>query len=322
MSLTRRTLLRGAAEAGAACVAADLTRAEERKEKILPPRAVGLLFDSTLCVGCKACVSACREANDLHPGLNTGNNLWDAPLDLSVSSLTVIKAYSEGSAENKDQEKDGFAFVKKSCLHCVDPSCVSVCPVSAMTKDPVTGIVSYNPNNCIGCRYCVAACPFGVPRFEYNKTIARLRKCEMCKQRQAAGTIPACAEVCPTGATLFGAESALRAEAERRHKLTVGERTFFPRKTVDSTDTHEKKAPRYNAETYGLKEVGGTQVCYLAGVPFEKLGLPSLPEKSFVSTSEKIQHTLYKGMIAPALLFGSLLFAVRRHANHDEKEDK
>jgi Fe-S-cluster-containing dehydrogenase component len=234
----------------------------------------------------------------------------------------VIKAYSEGSAENKDQEKDGFAFIKKSCLHCVDPSCVSVCPVSAMTKDPVTGIVSYNPSNCIGCRYCVEACPFGVPRFEYNKTIARLRKCELCKQRQAAGKIPACAEVCPTGATLFGSETALRAEAERRHGLTPGEQAFFPRKTVGSTDTQEKKAPRYNGETYGLKEVGGTQVCYLAGVPFEKLGLPVLPEKSFVSTSEKIQHTLYKGMIAPALLFSSLLFVVRRHANHDEKEEE
>jgi Fe-S-cluster-containing dehydrogenase component len=322
MSLTRRTFLRGTAVAGAACAVAGLAEAEERKEKTLPPKAVGLLFDSTLCVGCKACVSACREANNLHPEFNNGNNLWDAPLDLSANSLTVIKAYSEGSAENKDQEEDGFAFVKKSCLHCVDPSCVSVCPVSAMTKDPVTGIVSYNPNNCIGCRYCVAACPFGVPRFEYNKTIARLRKCEMCKQRQVAGKIPACAEVCPTGATLFGSESALRAEAERRHKLTVGERTFFPRKTVDSTDTYEKRAPRYNAQTYGLKEVGGTQVCYLAGVPFAKLGLPSLPEKSFVSTSERIQHTLYKGMMAPALLFGSLLFAVRRNAKADEKEDE
>ncbi len=267
-------------------------------------------------------MTACREANSTHPEFNAEDKLWDAPLDLSALTLTVIKAYSEGSAENKDQEKDGFAFVKKSCLHCIDPSCVSVCPVSAMTKDPALGIVSYNPNNCIGCRYCVAACPFGVPRFEYDKTIARLRKCEMCKQRQADGKIPACAEICPTGATLFGQVTALRAEAERRHQLTAGKLAFFPRRTVDSRDTQERPSPHYNAKTYGLIEVGGTQVCYLAGVPFDKLGLPVLPEKSFVSTSETIQHTVYKGMIAPALLFGCLLFAVRRHGNHNKNEDK
>jgi Fe-S-cluster-containing dehydrogenase component len=320
MGLTRRHFLRGTAVAGAACAVATVAVAEVREKKTLPPKAVGLLFDSTLCVGCKACVTACREANNTYPELNTEDKLWDVPLDLSARTLTVIKAYSEGPAENKDQENDGFAFIKKSCLHCVDPSCVSVCPVTAMTKDPVTGVVSYNPSNCIGCRYCVEACPFGVPRFEYDKTIAHLRKCEMCKQRQVDGKIPACAEVCPTGATLFGSETRLRAEAERRLRLTVGERAFFPRKTVDSTDTHEKPSSRYNTKTYGLTEVGGTQVLYLAGVSFEKLGLPTLPEKSFVSTSEKIQHTLYKGMIAPAVLFSGLLFAVRRHANHNEKE--
>jgi Fe-S-cluster-containing dehydrogenase component len=233
MGLTRRNFLRGTAAAGAASAVTRVVTAEVRQEKTLPPKAVGLLFDSTLCVGCKACVTTCREANSTHPEFNAEDKLWDAPLDLSALTLTVIKAYSEGSAENKDQEKDGFAFVKKSCLHCIDPSCVSVCPVSAMTKDPALGIVSYNPNNCIGCRYCVAACPFGVPRFEYDKTIARLRKCEMCKQRQADGKIPACAEICPTGATLFGQVTALRAEAERRHQLTAGKLAFFPRRTVD-----------------------------------------------------------------------------------------
>ena len=322
MSLTRRNFLRGTAVAGAACAVATVAPAEAHVEKAMPPKAVGLLFDSTLCVGCKACQTACRDANNLHPEFSTEEKLWDAPVDLLARTLTVIKAYSDGAAEHKDEEKDGYAFIKKSCLHCVEASCVSVCPVSAMTKDPMTGVVSYNPNNCIGCRYCVAACPFGVPRFEYDKTIARLRKCELCKTRQAEGKIPACADACPTGATLFGPETALRAEAERRHKLVPGERAFFPRKSADSNDTHEKPAPHYNAETYGLTEVGGTQVVYMAGVPFGDLGLPKLPEKSFVSTSEKIQHTLYKGMIAPAVIFGSLLFLVRRSANHDEKEEE
>jgi Fe-S-cluster-containing dehydrogenase component len=322
MSLTRRNFLTRTAIGGAACAASTAASAEAREEKTLPPKALGLLFDSTLCVGCKACVVACREANGTHPEFNTEDKLWDTPLDLDADTLTVIKAYREGTGVTKDQEKDGYAFMKKSCLQCIDPSCVSVCPVKAMTKNPETGIVSYNPSNCIGCRYCVAACPFGVPRFEYDKTFARLRKCELCKPRLAEGKIAACAEVCPTGATLFGPVTVLRAEAERRHKMTPGERAFFPRKTADSTDVHEKPAPHYVAETYGLTEVGGTQMQLLSGVRFEKLGMPVLPKKSFVATSETIQHTLYKGMIAPAVLFGCLLVLVRRATKHDEHEDE
>ncbi|MDR3737003.1 MAG: hydrogenase 2 operon protein HybA [Acidobacteriaceae bacterium] len=320
MPLTRRKFLTQTALGGTVCAASGVAKAEEKPEKELSPKALGLLFDSTLCVGCKACVVACREANDTHPEFSTKDKLWDTPLDLDADTLTVIKAYSDGSGATKDQEKDGYAFMKKSCLHCVDPSCVSVCPVSAMTKDPVTGIVSYNPNKCIGCRYCVAACPFGVPRFEYDKPFARLRKCELCKARLAEGKITACSEVCPTGATLFGPVATLRAEAERRHKLVPGERAFFPRKTADSTDVYEKPAPHYVAETYGLTEVGGTQMQLLSGVAFEKVGMPALPKKAFVSTSESIQHTLYKGMIAPVVLFGGLMFLVRRSLKNEKHE--
>lgn len=322
MSLTRRKFLTQAALGGTVCAASGVAKAEEQGEKPLPPKAVGLLFDSTLCVGCKACVVACREANNTHAEFSTKDKLWDTPLDLDADTLTVIKAYSDGSGVTKDQEKDGYAFMKKSCLHCVEPSCVSVCPVTAMTKDPVSGIVSYNPNKCIGCRYCVAACPFGVPRFEYDKALARLRKCELCKTRLAEGKITACSEVCPTGATIFGPVPTLREEAERRHKMVPGERAFFPRKTADSTDVYEKTAPHYVAETYGLTEVGGTQMQLLSGVPFEKVGMPTLPKKPFVATSESIQHTLYKGMIAPAVLFGSLMFLVRRSLKSEKHEEE
>jgi Fe-S-cluster-containing dehydrogenase component len=275
-----------------------------------------MLFDSTLCVGCKACMVACREANGTHPEITTKDALWDAPLDLSADTLTVIKGWSDGDATHKDEETNGYAFVKKSCLQCTEPSCVSVCPVSAMTKDPTTGIVHYNASACIGCRYCVAACPFGVPRFEFDKSIARLRKCELCESRRAEGKITACAEVCPTGATLFGTVKELSAEVDRRHHLTPGERTFYPRRTVNSQDVYEKPAPHYQARTYGDKEVGGTQVRLLSAVSFEKLGYPTLPDKPYVAISEKIQHTLYKGMAAPALLFGALLVLIKRAHDH------
>lgn len=316
MALSRRNFLKGSALGGAL---AAIPAAAEEKAKPLPQHAVGLLFDSTLCVGCKACVGACHTANGTHPELGK-ERLWDAPPDLTPSSFTVIKAYSEGSAEHKDQEQDGYAFIKRSCLHCVDPSCVSVCPVKAMTKDADSGIVSYDPDRCIGCRYCVAACPFCVPRFEFDKALPRLYKCELCKQRQAKGEIPACADVCPTGATLFGPVEKLQAEADRRHALTPGQTTFFPRQKVDSKDVAEKQAPHYQPTTYGESEIGGTQVRFLAGVPFDKLGYQKLPKKPFVDTSEGIQHTLYKGMIAPAAAFAGLLYFASRTARHEEHE--
>jgi Fe-S-cluster-containing dehydrogenase component len=105
--------------------------------------------------------------------------------------------------------------MKTSCMHCVDPSCVSACPVSAMTKDPVTGIVGYDPEACIGCRYCVVACPFGIPKYQYDSPTGKIGKCELCRHRHKDGHYSACAEVCPTGATLFGQDlrQALLAEA-------------------------------------------------------------------------------------------------------------
>ncbi len=167
--LTRRKLLKGLAGGAGVLVAAPLT-AEARSAQTLPDKALGLLFDGTLCIGCRACIAACKESNGMppeHTALAIGD-YWDAPLDISGNTLNVIKVFRDGTGLNKDQEKDGFAFTKVSCMHCVDPSCVSACPVSAMTKDPITGIVKYSVDACIGCRYCVAACPFNVPRFTYD----------------------------------------------------------------------------------------------------------------------------------------------------------
>ena len=326
MSLSRRNFLKGATAGGAAaaCVAsAGPAQAEMfmRGPKQMPEKAIGFLFDGTLCVGCKACVTACRDANGTHPEFNTPEPYWDTPLDVSAYTLNVIKAYQHGTGEHKDREIDGHAFIKKSCLHCVDPSCQSVCPVSAMQKDPETGIVYYDVDACIGCRYCVVACPFAIPRFEYNTTWARLRKCELCSHRLAEGKIPACSAVCPTGATLFGHVSALNAEGHRRLNLTPGETAFYPRFTVDSGDVHEKPAATYVGGLYGESEVGGAQMQYLSGVPHEKMGLPDLQEHSFVARSEGIQHTLYYGMIAPVALFATLAAICYKTARHDDDHD-
>jgi Fe-S-cluster-containing dehydrogenase component len=321
MSIGRRDFLKGALGGGA--LLASSQAAQARPNKTMPPEAVGMLFDSTLCVGCKACVAACKEANHMPPEFSTPLQYWDTPLDLSGKTLNVIKVYQQGSAQHKDAEQDGYAFMKVSCLHCVDPSCVSACPVSAMQKDPVTGIVSYDKDACIGCRYCVAACPFGVPRFQYDTPFPQISKCQMCKERIKEGQYAACATVCPTGATLYGKMRDLQAEAKRRLALKPGEETDFPRGSLIAKDQapHRARAAKYVRQVYGEKEVGGTQVIRLAAVPFEKLGLPALPERSFAATSETMQHTLYGNLVLPIAFLGVLGFVARRNTKNSEEDD-
>ncbi|HAF45044.1 MAG TPA: hydrogenase 2 operon protein HybA [Gallionellaceae bacterium] len=322
MSISRRDFLKGALAGGA--MLATAAPAEARENLTMPDEALGLLYDSTLCIGCKACVAACKDVNDMPPEFSSESQLWDTPLDISGKTLNVIKVYQDGNSATKDSEKDGFAYMKVSCLHCVDPSCVSACPVSAMTKDPVTGIVGYDKDACIGCRYCVAACPFGVPRFQYDTPLPQISKCQLCKHRIGEGKYAACAEVCPTGATLYGKVKTLKAEAKRRVALKPGEETSFPRGNLDTHDQspHTAKAAKYLPQVYGEKEVGGTQMLKLSAVPFEKLGMPTLPERSYAATSETMQHTLYGNALALPLAFlGVLTYVAKRNVKHHDDAD-
>lgn len=312
----------GGTAAIAACATLAPSPAQARGNLPVPDNAIGLLYDSTLCIGCKACMSACKEANDLPLEDNVGGELWDTPLDLSGKTYTVIKIYQHGTMEHKDKAENGFAHLKRQCLHCADPSCVSVCPVTAMTKNPETGIVEYSKDACIGCRYCVAACPFGVPQFQYDTPTPEIAKCQLCKHRLAEGKIPACADVCPTGATIFGSHNAISEEIARRKALVPGEMAEFQRRTIDSGDTHERPAAEYVDHVYGDNDVGGTQVRYLSGVPFDKFGLPTdLPERSFASKSETLQHTLYSGLVAPVVVLAGLVAAAWHGSkNHHDEE--
>ena len=310
MEIKRRDFLKGIAGGAALAMAQPVLALAREKSRL--PDAVGILYDATLCIGCQACMVGCRKANDLPAETIGPQKLWDNPIDLSAKTLNIIKKYKDGTGAFKDREINGYSFIKRHCMHCVDPACVSACPASALTKDPKTGIVSYNEDACIGCRYCQVACPFLIPKFEWDNPFPKIVKCQLCSHLLAKGQLPGCCDACPTGASIFGPTAALLEDAKRRQKMQPGEYYDFPIASIASGKTQYQKAAQYIPKIYGEKEVGGTQVLMLAGVPFTKLGLPDLPERSYVALAENIQHTLYKGMILPIVALGGLIFLVKR----------
>ncbi len=295
MEITRRNLLKTAAVAGAVAAVADV--AEAREEHHAAPDDVGMLYDSTLCVGCRACQTACKVANGLPPDArDASGGEYDAPLDLNATTKNIIKLATDGPAST---------YMKMQCMHCVDPACVSVCMAGALHK-VAGGIVAYNPRTCVGCRYCQIGCPFNVPKFEWSKSLPvvedpKIVKCELCRHRQEG---PACCEVCPRGAVIYGKRTALLAEARRRIAAQPGK--YF-----------EDRA-------YGEVEGGGTHVLYLspAGVSFQALGLPALPSRPAPELSETIQHGIYQGAIAPIALLAAFTITARRARRASNEEDR
>jgi Fe-S-cluster-containing dehydrogenase component len=288
MTLSRRSVLQVLGAGAAGVAAAGAVPAEARERAKLPPDAKGLLYDSTLCIGCRACVTKCKEANDLPPDATPMMGAtYDYPTNLNATTKTVIQLYREG---------DQSAFVKRQCMHCVDPACVAACMIQALQKGP-EGVVSYDKSRCIGCRYCQIACPFNVPKFEWAKAFPKIVKCELCRHRKEG---PACSEVCPRGAVIYGKTAGLLAEAKRRIAAD-------PKK--------------YNPKVYGETDAGGTQCLYLAaaGIPFEKLGLPNLGPEPVPEKSVSLQHGLYQGMIAPAVLYAALGVVVWRNRKKSEQ---
>jgi Fe-S-cluster-containing dehydrogenase component len=251
---------------------------------------------------------------------STADKLWDTPLDTSGYTFNIIKMYRSGTMTTKDDETNGYAFMKTSCMHCADPSCVSACPVTAMVKDPTTGIVAYDPEACVGCRYCVVACPFGIPKYQYDSPTGKIGKCELCRHRYKDGHYSACAEVCPTGATLFGRTSDLMSEAKRRLALQPGSVTTYPRGNLSGgpDQGYEGYVGNYKQHVYGETEYGGTQVLKLSAVDFEKVGMPYLSPKSSASTSETIQHTLYGGLLMPFAVLGAMTYIAKRNVHHED----
>ena len=199
-----------------------------------------ILYDSTLCVGCRACEAACAERGGL-------------PYDAKIAAEEALSAHKLTAIETH-----GERYARRMCMHCEQPTCVSVCPVGALEKTAL-GPVTYDASRCMGCRYCMTACPFQAPTYEWSSRLPKVRKCDQCYDRQAKGRPTACSEACPTGATISGERAALVAEARRR----IAE-----------------KPDQYYHRIYGLHEVGGTTVLMLSAVPFDQIGLRTdLPQE-------------------------------------------
>ena len=277
-----------------------------------------MLYDLALCIGCKACVAACKSANEMPPEtppslLAWNEHTWDTAEDLSGRTLNVIKVHRNGTAEQKDREIDGFAFVKRHCLHCVDPSCVSVCPVAAMRKDPVTGVVTHDPDACIGCRYCVYACPFGVPQYDFNNPFGKIAKCQFCNHLQKQGKIPACCDVCPTGASLFGKVTDSSQEIERAPRRRARQRLRSSRAAGSATivrPTRRRSRPTSRRSTANTRQAAPRSAISPAFRSRNSACRPP-PSQSPAALAEGVQHTIYQWLIAPIVAFAGLAFLVR-----------
>ncbi|MBI5464198.1 MAG: 4Fe-4S dicluster domain-containing protein [Ignavibacteriales bacterium] len=195
----------------------------------------GMLIDTTTCVGCYECENACA--------IKWGNPTSDVP-KLSASRNTAVATVNDVN-------------VPHLCMHCADPTCASVCPVGAFSKTP-EGPVVYNADKCIGCRYCMQACPFDIPKYEWSSTNPKVAKCNLCSERITRGQKPACVEVCPAEARIFG---------------TIDDLILLAQKKIQDNPV------QYINHIYGVKEAGGTSVLFLSGRSFEEIGLKAgLPD--------------------------------------------
>ena len=302
MNLNRRGFFKIMGAAAGASLAAEAPSADARSLKS-PPDAYGCLVDLTRCIGCRKCEAACNRVNDLPPP----DRSFEDPTVLNKlrrpdeKTFTVVNRYFPGRLDKQNQLVP--TFVKIQCMHCQDPACASACIVGALTKKS-NGSVHYDVSKCIGCRYCMVACPFEIPAYEYHDPITpRVMKCTFCFERiEKEGGLPGCAEICPVEAITFGKRSTLLSVAKKRIREN-------PAKYID--------------HIYGEAEVGGTSWMYLSGIPFERLGFIEVPDHPTPKLAETIQHTLFSYLWSPIVLFG-LLGGVMwtSHKNGNSKDSK
>jgi formate dehydrogenase iron-sulfur subunit len=299
MGISRRKFLKAAAAAGGAGLVGKSKLASGVEQFTGYPDRFGVLTDVTRCVGCRTCEAACNEVNKLPPPRIPfdDQSVFEKTRRTDERTYTVVNRYPNPKPGGPP------IYVKHQCRHCDEPACASACLVAAFTKTP-EGPVTYNKGVCVGCRYCMTACPFYVPAYEYNDPFSpEIKKCTMCYDtRVSKGGIPACVEACPMEAMTFGKRSDLLRVATKR--------------IIENPD-------RYIDHIYGEYEVGGTCWLYISGVPFEQIGFPTdlgtrpYPEltRGFLSMVPGVL------VIWPALLGGFYMFTQHRDQMDEEEEE-
>lgn len=306
MNLSRRDFFKVLGLAGAATASGPSSARAWQSKAAADPMAC--LMDTTRCTGCRKCEQACQKAHEnLLPKPATpftDKQVLQTPRRPSAQAFTVVNQHFAGQQD--EQGRLLPSYIKIQCMHCRDAACASACVTGALSKQD-NGAVTYDASKCIGCRYCMVACPFEIPAYEFHNPLTpRVMKCDLCFERlKKENKPPACATICPVEAITFGRRSTMLKVARQRLK--------------DRPD-------RYLQHIYGEHEAGGTNWLYLAEVPFSQLGLPKVPEKPLPRITESLQASLFSYLWSPLLLFGILAgvmgFSHKRRCQTDaEKGD-
>lgn len=280
--MDRRQFFIASATVAAGGIPSNNIKADSAKE---PKEFVGVLVDTTRCIGCRSCEVACSTAHNNYVPDTKSDKALEEVRDTSDRQFTVV---------NQFKTEKGDVFVKKQCLHCWQPACAAACLVNAMLKTK-EGPVTWDGDKCMGCRFCMISCPFDIPKFEYSGWNPRIQKCNMCYERLQEGKRPACVESCPTDALMFG---------QKRELMEIARHRVY---------SHPDKYVRH---IYGEHEAGGTGWLYLSAVPFEKLGF-----RNDLGTTPYPEYTREFLISVPLVEFGVPAFLLALNMLTDRKEE-
>ncbi len=286
MSLDRRNFFKTLGIAGLTLVTGKSKGSPSAEENNI--EFMGMLYDSTRCLGCRACEIACADAHNL-----------PEPKDELVTGVKRKTSELQRTVINKYNTSKGEALVKNQCMHCNEPACAAACLTQAMYKTR-EGPVIWRGDKCMGCRYCMVSCPFDVPKFEYHSANPKIQKCDLCYDRIKKGEIPACAEICGEALT-FGTRRELIAEARKR--------------IVENPD-------QYNGQIFGENVAGGTGFLYLSSAPCKELGFNTdLQNTSYPALSKGFLYSVPSVFVLlPPLLLGIHEATKNNHSNEEENE--